>query len=264
LPAVHVATGGTFRVNVDVGFTRAGRSPWRPAPSLSFDLAGGVAGSTHDQLKVTGAVDLGGATLTTKIGVGYTTSYGTAYTLIDNDGVDPIIGTFAGLPEGGTFTSTAGRFRVSYVGGDGNDMTLTAVRPTVVALTFPGLPKLFGEPVTLTASVTHADGGSGTVAGSVEFFDGATSVGVVPVDANGQAVLTRSDFLVGAHLLTAAFTGTGGTGSKRDERRAPSWSSTTTRRRRLASHPWPSTRTRRRPSSIFATRSQTSRTRWAH
>ncbi|MEA2163511.1 MAG: hypothetical protein QOK37_1638 [Thermoanaerobaculia bacterium] len=51
------------------------------------------------------------------------------FKIIDNDGTDPVAGTFAGLPEGAEFASGNGQFfRISYVGGDGNDVTLTALR----------------------------------------------------------------------------------------------------------------------------------------
>src|SRR5262249_37350611 len=48
-------------------------------------------------------------------------------TLIENDGSDPISGTFNGLPEGATIVSTDGQpFKITYVGGDGNDVVITA------------------------------------------------------------------------------------------------------------------------------------------
>ena len=48
-------------------------------------------------------------------------------TLIDNDGTDPVTGTFAGLP-GGTFFGSGGHaFRISYQGGTGNDVVLESL-----------------------------------------------------------------------------------------------------------------------------------------
>jgi hypothetical protein len=52
---------------------------------------------------------------------------GTIYTLIANDGTDAVVGTFAGLPEGKIFTANGQLWQISYVGGDGNDVTLQAV-----------------------------------------------------------------------------------------------------------------------------------------
>lgn len=85
-----------------------------------------------------GTVTLGGGTLS--LGPAYTggaqfVPSGTVITLIDNDGTDPVAGAFAGLPEGATLRARTGqRFRISYTGGSGNDVTLTALanyRPTL-------------------------------------------------------------------------------------------------------------------------------------
>ena len=47
-------------------------------------------------------------------------------TLIDNQGVNPIEGTFLGLPEGGSLDLGSQRVAdITYLGGDGNDVTLT-------------------------------------------------------------------------------------------------------------------------------------------
>ena len=59
--------------------------------------------------------------------LGFTPSAGQTFTIIANDLADAVVGTFAGLPEGSIFTAGAGRFRISYVGGSGNDVTLTAI-----------------------------------------------------------------------------------------------------------------------------------------
>jgi hypothetical protein len=65
---------------------------------------------------------------------------------------------------------------------------------------------VFGQPVTLTATVTAS---KGTPMGSVTFFDGTTVLGVAAVDPNGQAVL-RVPFGVGTQSLTASFAGING------------------------------------------------------
>jgi hypothetical protein len=69
---------------------------------------------------------------------------------------------------------------------------------------------VFGQPVTLTASVaavTTPTGPSfGTPTGTVTFFDGDTVLSEVALDPNGQATLTVS-LDVGAHSLTASFAG---------------------------------------------------------
>jgi hypothetical protein len=62
---------------------------------------------------------------------------------------------------------------------------------------------VFGQPVTLTATVTAA---SGIAVGTVTFLDGSTMLGAVALDPNGQARLVVQ-LGVGAHSLTASFAG---------------------------------------------------------
>ncbi len=62
---------------------------------------------------------------------------------------------------------------------------------------------VFGQPVTLTATVTST---GGTLAGTVTFRDGTTVLGSVAVDPNGQASLVVS-LGVSSHSLTASFAG---------------------------------------------------------
>ena len=82
----------------------------------------------YDQIKVTGTVTIGtNVTLSSKVW-SFSPAAGQVFTLIDNDGTDPVSGTFTGLPEGSTLTlSGVYPFRISYAGGDGNDVTLTSL-----------------------------------------------------------------------------------------------------------------------------------------
>ena len=50
---------------------------------------------------------------------------GAAFTLIQNDGTEAVMGTFAGLPQGATLVLGGMTFQISYVGGTGNDVVLT-------------------------------------------------------------------------------------------------------------------------------------------
>jgi hypothetical protein len=68
--------------------------------------------------------------------------------------------------------------------------TSLAMSPTVPAI---------NQPVTLTASVEGAD-----TAGTVEFFDGTTSLGAAAV-VDGVATLKTAGFKAGTHEVTAAF-----------------------------------------------------------
>jgi autotransporter-associated beta strand protein len=72
----------------------------------------GVTINTGAQFSFT---DLGAATL----------AIGTVFTAINNTSANPIAGTFSNLPDGASFSSNGNTYRVSYEGGDGNDLTLT-------------------------------------------------------------------------------------------------------------------------------------------
>jgi hypothetical protein len=52
---------------------------------------------------------------------------GQVFTAISNTSASPIAGTFANLADGSTFVAGRNSFKVSYSGGDGNDLTLTVV-----------------------------------------------------------------------------------------------------------------------------------------
>jgi hypothetical protein len=77
---------------------------------------------------------------------------------------------------------------------------------TSVALTSNVATAVFGQSITLTATVTPASTTSGLPTGSVTFFDGTTRLGVAAVDPNGQARLLIQ-LPPGSHSLTAVFGG---------------------------------------------------------
>ena len=102
-----------------------------------------------DHLLVMGAVTLqpGAGFSVTDLGAGGLAP-GTAFVAIDNDGVDAIVGEFAGLAEGQTFMLGANVYQVSYLAGTGNDLVLTVLssvpEPQTWALALAGLALLGG------------------------------------------------------------------------------------------------------------------------
>jgi hypothetical protein len=71
-----------------------------------------------------------------------------------------------------------------------------------VVLTSDVNPSVVAQAVTLTATVSPDDAN-----GSVEFFDGAASLGTSPVGVGGLATLVTSTLAAGTHSLTAAYGG---------------------------------------------------------
>lgn len=92
------------------------------------ELNGPISGSGYDQLQVDGAVNLNGAML--ELQPGFTAIPGTTFFVIINQGTGPIVGTFAGLPEGAVFEAGGQYFSITYKAGSGSrNVLLTAVSP---------------------------------------------------------------------------------------------------------------------------------------
>ncbi|HVK43312.1 MAG TPA: Ig-like domain-containing protein, partial [Micropruina sp.] len=130
-----------------------------------------------------GAVVLGGVPVDASGVASYSTSSLT-------NGTHPITATFEA---GDDYTASTGTLNV-----------VVAAKATTTTLTATPNPVQVGDPVTLTATVS-TDGATVTT-GTVQFSDGATSLGSVPVDASGAAVLTTSTLAVGTHAITASYT----------------------------------------------------------
>jgi hypothetical protein len=112
-----------------------------------------------------------------------------------------------------TSTLTAGAHSITAVyGGDSNfaPSTSKAVSQvvnkatTTTTLASSQNPSNFGQSVTFTASVTPQF--SGTVKGSVTFYDGATALKTVGL-SGGVAKFATSALTLGAHTITATYNG---------------------------------------------------------
>jgi fibronectin-binding autotransporter adhesin len=98
-----------------------------PGAVLDIDIIGSST-DLFDRILVNGSVTLGGQL---RLGQAVSGQAGNRLVIIANDGSDPVIGTFAGLPEGAVLVSSnnATAFTISYVGGDGNDVELLQHNP---------------------------------------------------------------------------------------------------------------------------------------
>lgn len=101
--------------------------------TLFARLNGTTPATGHDQVDVTGAVDLGGATLALSLGNGYVPGGTDKLFILTNDGSGAVTGTFAGLPQGSAVTVGGSTLYISYFGDSaggaltgGNDVVLSA------------------------------------------------------------------------------------------------------------------------------------------
>jgi hypothetical protein len=97
----------------------------------------------------------------------------------------------------------------TYASSTSNTVTQTVNNPapaaTTTTVTGSPNPSTFGQSVTFTAHVTSS---GGTPAGTVTFYDGATSLGSSALNATGVATLSTSTLSVGTHSnITAVYAG---------------------------------------------------------
>jgi hypothetical protein len=92
-------------------------------------ISGATAGANgYDQLNVTGTVSLNNARLVPLPFGTFRPAIGDSFVILRNDGNDPINGTFLNAPENAVFGGALNTgFRITYQGGDGNDVVITRV-----------------------------------------------------------------------------------------------------------------------------------------
>ena len=123
----------TLQGNVSPGqspgiLTVTGNFSFGTGATFEAEIMGATPGTQHDQIAVTGTVDINNATLNID-DTGLTAAGNETIVLIDNDAVDAVTGTFNGLAEGAAVTVGTKPFKISYVGGDGNDVVLAGNPP---------------------------------------------------------------------------------------------------------------------------------------
>ncbi|HEY3322679.1 MAG TPA: autotransporter-associated beta strand repeat-containing protein [Planctomycetota bacterium] len=115
------ATGGTVYPGPGTSTLHSGNVTLNAATTFTVDLNGNAVGNLATGAATT--INLANATL--NLNVISPPTVGTTMTLINNGGAGAVTGTFNGLAEGSTYWLGGVPYSVSYIGGDGNDVTLT-------------------------------------------------------------------------------------------------------------------------------------------
>ena len=118
-----LVTNGNLQPGDNLGCLALGNLTLAATASYTVELGGTTACTNHDQIGITGTVDLGGATLSVSTS-SYTLAAYDTFTIINNDGTDPITNTFNGLAEDASFSLDGKVVYISYQGGDGNDVVI--------------------------------------------------------------------------------------------------------------------------------------------
>jgi autotransporter-associated beta strand protein len=121
-----VLGGGILSPGPSTAILHTGNLVLDPHAHFAVQLGGASPGRHgYDQLDVTGTVNLTGAKLDLSLLGAFQGHSGETFDIINNDGIDPVNGHFAGLAQGAHLVAGGKVFSVSYHGGDGNDVVLT-------------------------------------------------------------------------------------------------------------------------------------------
>jgi hypothetical protein len=138
-------------------------------------------GGPSDQISAAGAVTItSGAALNVST---VSPTAGQAVTLIDQAGATAVAGTFAGLPEGSDIVSGGVPYTLSYVGGTGNDVTLT------------------DKPRVSIAATALVNEGAGTVTVAVTRDGALTQAASVTVTTVAGSAASGTDFTTTTTVL---------------------------------------------------------------
>ncbi len=156
----------------------------------------------HDQLDISGTITIGNnVVLQTARLTGFTPIVGNTFVIINNDGTDPVVGNFVGLPEGSTLNNFLGTNLtavITYAGGSNNNDVVITVLPTVTLSVSPAsIPENNGVATftaTLSASlgvpVTVDLGFSGSAQLVGDYTRSADQITILPGNLTGSITVT--------------------------------------------------------------------------
>lgn len=188
--------GSTISPGHGPGTLNSGSVTFSPGAAYLVDISGTNVGTGYNQLNVTGTVTETNPTL--QVVMTAPGAIGDKYIVINNDGTDPVTGTFAGLPEGATVVAGNGvHFTISYQGGTGNDVVLT--QTTVVA---PPMPPQISGIARMNGVVSLKGTGAPNATYHVQANTNLVTtnwVNLGPVTASGLGVLIFTDSQAGSY-----------------------------------------------------------------
>ncbi len=116
----------------DIGILRVnGAIALNNTTTLQLEMNDNVPGVTLDQLRCSSNINLGSAKLSITKTPSFIPPANAVFVILSNTTANAITGTFAGLPEGAVTNIGGFEFQISYIGGNGNDVTLTALPSTL-------------------------------------------------------------------------------------------------------------------------------------
>ena len=143
---------------------------------LNLTIRGTSPGAGYDQITNHGTVTLGDATL--NLSGSFNLKTGEELILVNNDGVDPVLGNFKGIANNQIITIQGTSYLFKYDGGDGNDITLSTSNTQFITVGNISTPtgsgfKLYSADNSISTSITPFKGFFGEIrVSSNSDFDG--------------------------------------------------------------------------------------------
>jgi hypothetical protein len=146
---IDLSSGGFVApgTSTTTGVLNAANLNFAAGGTFDIEVNGTTVGTQHDQLTASGTVTLNTPTL--NVSGTISSSPGQVVTILNKTSGGAIAGTFNGLAEGAYVSFNGITFTISYVGGTGNDVTLTEATQTQVTLA--------GGTVTVSDAIGTAD-----------------------------------------------------------------------------------------------------------
>lgn len=185
---------GTLSPGQSPGILRTGNLGLLAGSNLNLEFGGVTAGNTasnYDQLQVTGSVSIASTAVLNLAAVnGFAPTPGQQFVILTNDGTDSIAGNFAGLAENAlidNFVQSGWAARISYHGGDGNDIVLSVINRSSVDLgaTTTTIPENAGSGYSLSKFTTVDPDVHDSFLYTLVAGVGATDNSVFQIDAYG-------------------------------------------------------------------------------
>ena len=124
-----------------------------------------------------------------------------AFATSETDPLTSPVGTYDITPSG----LTSGNYAIYFASGT---LTVFGTAGSTNTVGFSSGPSNFGDALTLSATVSAADGSSGTPTGFVDFYDTSTSTDLGDAElVGGAASISTSDLGVGDHEVTVTYGG---------------------------------------------------------
>ena len=180
--AVVVAANGSLNpAGTNATIYNTGNLQVLPNGILNLTTAGSIPGTDYDQINVTGTVNVSGGVLRLNVRAGI--AVGNSFTIINNDGTDPVVGQFAGGTTIRAFNNPLVTFTINYAGGDGNDIvaTVSNINPASALVDVSGNTVVYYSNVNINNGVTLTRSGGNffltEAAGNITLSSAAMAAG---------------------------------------------------------------------------------------